>query len=130
MRFLKTKHHMEAEKRHYAIIDKYERSLTLKYGDKVVAKSNNALILKEVGKSVYNPVFYFPKEDIKVELNQDLTYASSCPIKGEASYWTFEGAPNDTYIAWSYEEPLPRSRKIKGYIAFNINYISICSEPR
>ena len=118
------------EKRHYAIINKYYRKLTLKFRGKILAFTEEALILKEVGKTVYNPVFYVPKEDIKMELELDPKYDSNCPIKGDATYWNLKTNPTtENYFAWSYENPLPRSRKIKGYIAFNFEEISFVSEP-
>ena len=115
--------------RHYAIIDEYKRKLALKYNDEIVAESARALILKEVGKSVYNPVFYFPKEDIKIELGKEPKRKSFCPIKGDATYWNLKENPSDDYFAWSYEDALPRSKKIEGYIAFNPAHITFLSEP-
>jgi uncharacterized protein (DUF427 family) len=117
------------EKRHYAVIDKYNRKLTLKYLNEVIAETTNALILKEVGKSVYDPVFYLPKDDILIKLEPEPKRQSHCPIKGDASYWKVEGDFGDNYFAWSYEDALPRSKKIEGYIAFNTEYITVISEP-
>ena len=117
------------ENRHYSVTDAYNRKLTLKYKDEVIAETTNALILKEVGKSVYNPVFYLPKEDIKIKLELEKERQSHCPIKGDATYWNVEGAYTDNYFAWSYEEVLPRAKKIKGHIAFNMEYITLVSEP-
>ncbi len=116
-------------KRHYAIIDTYPRKLTLKLNDKIVAESENALILKEVAKTVYNPVFYFPKKDIKIELVSEPERKSFCPIKGDASYWNFKENPTSDYLAWSYEKSLPRTKKIEGYIAFNLEGLTLISEP-
>jgi uncharacterized protein (DUF427 family) len=116
-------------KRHYAIIDTYPRKLTLKLNDKIVAESENALILKEVAKTVYNPVFYFPKKDIKIELVSEPERKSFCPIKGDASYWNFKENPTSDYLAWSYEKSLPRTKKIEGYIAFNLERLTLISEP-
>lgn len=117
------------EQRHYTVIDPYNRKLTLKYKDQIIAESKHALILKEVGKSVYNPVFYFPKEDVKIKLEKESQRQSSCPIKGDATYWNIPDQPTSDYFAWSYENALPRSKKIEGHIAFNTDYISIISEP-
>ena len=115
------------EKRHYAVYDHYNRNLTIKLGDEVIAKTTNAVIVKEVGKGVYDPVFYIPREDVKMELHPE-SRTSTCPIKGEASYWIpTETTPN--YFAWSYETPNPRAKKIKGHIAFNLAYVSFISEP-
>ena len=117
------------EKRHYSVIESYNRKLTIKYKNNVIAESTNALILKEVGKSVYNPVFYLPKEVILIKLELEPKRQSHCPIKGDATYWNIESDFTKNYFAWSYEEPLPRSKKIKGYIAFNLEYITFISAP-
>ncbi|QWX83016.1 DUF427 domain-containing protein [Cellulophaga sp. HaHaR_3_176] len=117
------------EKRHYTVIDNYKRKLTLKYLNKVIAETTSALILKEVGKSVYDPVFYLPKEDVLIKLKPEPNRQSHCPIKGDASYWNVDGDFTDNYFAWSYEDTLPRSKKIKGYVAFNMEYITFISEP-
>ena len=117
------------EKRHYAVIDNYQRKLTLKYKGEVIAETTNGLILKEVGRGVYDPVFYLPKEDISIKLEVEKERQSHCPIKGDATYWNIEGDFTDNYFAWSYEEALPRTKKIQGYIAFNMEYITLISEP-
>jgi len=119
----------DTNKRHYAAIDAYPRKLTLKYNNEIIAESQNAIILKEVAKSIYNPVFYFPKEDIKADLVSEDERKSFCPIKGHASYWNFKENPTSDYLAWSYEKSLPRTKKIEGYIAFNLDQITLISEP-
>ena len=117
------------EKRHYSVIENYNRKLTIKYKNNVIAETTNALILKEVGKGVYDPVFYLPKEDILIKLELEPKRQSHCPIKGDATYWNVESDFTKNYFAWSYEEPLHRSNKINGYIAFNLEYITLISEP-
>jgi uncharacterized protein (DUF427 family) len=119
----------DSEPRHYAVIDQYNRKLTLKYKGQILAESTNALILKEVAKTVYNPSFYFPKEDVKMELELEADRNSHCPIKGDATYWNLKDNPTDNYFAWSYDHPNTRSNKIKEMIAFNPEYITIMSEP-
>lgn len=117
------------ERRHYQVIDPYNRRITLKYKEKTLAVTTNALILKEVGKGVYDPVFYIPKEDIRLPLVPEPERSSNCPIKGEASYWHIDHEKTDNYFAWSYDAPLPRSKKIKEHVAFNMEYITFISEP-
>ena len=119
----------DTNKRHYAAIDAYSRKLTLKYNGEIITETKNALILKEVGKSVYNPVFCFPKEDIKAELVSEPKRNSYCPIKGDATYWNFKDDPTNNYLVWSYEKVLPRTKKIEGYIAFNLDQITLISGP-
>ncbi len=116
--------------RHYAVTDLYPAKIQVLHDGVVLAESTEALILKEVGKSVYNPVFYFPKKDIlmdKLTLNDAMS--SSCPIKGTASYWEYEPAKPYNYFAWSYEQPLPRAKKIAEHLAFNTEIISLRIDP-
>lgn len=123
----KIKEMENTENRHYAVYDKYNRKLTIKMGDEVIAQTTNAIIVKEVGKGVYDPVFYVPKEDVKMVLQPEDRH-SSCPIKGVASYWMPSNS-TENYFAWSYEDANPRAKKIKGHIAFNMEYITVISEP-
>lgn len=118
----------EANKEHYADIDPYDRKLTLKHRGSTIVQSRNALILKEVRKKVYDPVFYFPKDDLETELEKVPDMQSRCPIKGEALYWNLKD-PVEDYFAWSYEDPTSEAKEIEGYIAFNPDYVTIISEP-
>ena len=115
--------------RHYAVIDNYDRKLTLTFNNEIVVESTSALILKEVGKSVYNPVLYFPKSDVKLELELEEDRTSYCPIKGDATYWKLKDSNPEEYFAWSYEDALPKTKKIKAYIAFNTSQMTVISEP-
>ncbi|MGB0806576.1 MAG: DUF427 domain-containing protein, partial [Salibacteraceae bacterium] len=118
----------DSEKRHYAVVDSYNRKLTIIMNGKPIASTTSGLILKEVGKSVYDPVFYIPKKDVSIELLPEPKRTSHCPIKGDATYWNLK-SPTSEYFAWSYETPHPRTKKIKGYVAFNMQYITLVSEP-
>lgn len=117
------------EKRHYAIIEPYKRKLKLMYKDVLVAETENALILKEVGKSVYDPVFYIPRQDIHIELEMDPVSKGHCPIKGDSYRWYLKENPTENYFGWSYETPLSRASKIAGHIAFNMQYVTLISAP-
>jgi uncharacterized protein (DUF427 family) len=117
------------ESRHYVVIDAYDRKLSMKYKGEIIVETRHALILKEVAKTVYNPVLYVPKEDIKVNIDKEPNRNSHCPVKGNATYWNLQENPTEDYFAWSYEEALPRAKRIEGYIAFNPAYITMISEP-
>jgi len=95
----------------------------------VLADTTNAL-LKEVGNEIYDGVFYILEKDVASEyffISSSKTY---CPIKGEASYLSFE---LDGYlisdIAWTYKKPLPISENIKGMIGFYQNKVSFRLDP-
>ena len=117
------------DQRHYSIIEEYNRKLRIFYKGEIIAETVEALILKEVAKTVYDPVFYIPKKDISIELKLEEARSSTCPIKGVATYWNIINNFTKNYFAWSYENPIPRSKKIKSHIAFNNEYISFNSAP-
>ncbi len=81
-----------------------------------VADSKRVMLLLEYGRL---PVFYFPMEDVRMDLLETTTQSTSSPLKGDASYWTLRVddrvAEN---AAWSYLDPLPAGPPIKGYLAF------------
>jgi adenylate cyclase len=86
------------------------------FGGTAVGDSSRPLLLLERG---HRPVYYFPMDDVRMDLMQRTEMHTHCPRKGEASYWTIqvdgERAEN---AAWSYLNPIPQAREIRGYVAF------------
>ncbi len=62
---------------------------------------------------------YFPAESLKKEFFQDSQQKSSCPWKGEASYYTIvvNGEKNED-AAWYYPTPKEGASEIEGRVAF------------
>ena len=62
---------------------------------------------------------YFPVESVNAELLRDSSTHTTCPWKGEASYFSIEadGAVNKD-AAWYYPEPKPAASQITGRVAF------------
>lgn len=116
---------------HYHIADIYPNRIRVSIAGTEVADTTNAVILKEVGKSVYNPSFYIPRKDVKVEcFRREDGYTTACPIKGDASYLAFIGtASTIERAAWSYEAPLDYSQMIAGHIGFDQRYATIEISP-
>ncbi|HYF44973.1 MAG TPA: DUF427 domain-containing protein [Acidimicrobiales bacterium] len=84
-------------------------------GEKV-AESDRALRLEETG---LPDRWYLPREDVRLDRFRPTTFQTTCPFKGEASYWSIDvdGRTHDG-IVWSYEEPLESARAIAGHLAF------------
>ncbi len=82
----------------------------------VVAVSNGAVVLQETG---LPPRYYLPRADVRTELLRATDKATTCPFKGDASYWTLEldGATHAD-IVWSYEDPIDSMTAIAGRLAF------------
>lgn len=81
------------------------------YNGQVLAESENTIVIENN--------HYFPEDSINKEFFKDSDKHTSCPWKGEASYYTIEvdGASNPD-AAWYYPEPKDAAREIKNYVAF------------
>jgi uncharacterized protein (DUF427 family) len=80
-----------------------------------------ALLLLEAG---HLPVYYFPPEDVRTDLLAPTDTTTHCPYKGQASYWSITVGERVVRDAvWSYQDPLPGRKDIKGYLAFYWNRV-------
>jgi uncharacterized protein (DUF427 family) len=62
---------------------------------------------------------YFPPESVKKEYFKQSDSHTTCPWKGEASYYNIvvnEEVNNDA--GWYYPEPKEAAKEIKNYVAF------------
>ncbi|WP_108881271.1 DUF427 domain-containing protein [Anderseniella sp. Alg231-50] len=124
--------HNPDEPRHFMRIKPVHSRVHIRLGDTVLADSCNAIRLLEVGTDFYDPMIYLPPQDIAVTLAPVAGRTSRCPLKGEASYWSFAGwTPKDAkdYLAWSYAEPFGFARDLAGLIAFNPAHVAIEEMP-
>jgi len=62
---------------------------------------------------------YFPPDSVKREYFKDSGTTSTCPWKGEASYYTLEvdGEKNED-AAWYYRAPKEAAAEIRDHVAF------------
>ncbi len=92
------------------------RRVRVVFADTTIADSKRVMLLHEFGRL---PVFYFPMEDVRMDLMEATEHHTHSPLKGEASYWTIQvGSRVAKNAAWSYPNPLPEGPKIQGYLAF------------
>ena len=65
---------------HYHVADPYPYEMRISIAGQTVARSTRAIVLKEVGKSLYNPSFYVPAEDVDLGLfEREDGYTTHCP---------------------------------------------------
>ena len=82
-----------------------------------IADSSNVLVMHETRLA---PVFYFPREDVRMDLLVESDRHTHCPFKGNASYWAIRiGEKSAQDAVWSYETPYDESSSVKGYVAFD-----------
>ena len=81
------------------------------WNEKVIAESDNTEIVE--GNQ------YFPEEDVKKEFLKKSNHHTTCPWKGEASYYdVVVGGKVNKNAAWYYPEPKKAAMNIKNHIAF------------
>ena len=80
---------------------------------------NNAVVAESDQTVVVEGNHYFPSASIKRQYFQDSGTHTTCPWKGEASYYdvVVDGNVNKD-AAWYYPEPKSAAAEIKNHIAF------------
>ena len=81
------------------------------WNDQVLAESDDTVVVEGN--------HYFPPTSINKEFFKDSDTHTTCPWKGEASYYSLdvEGKGNKD-AAWYYPETSELAKNIKGYVAF------------
>ena len=94
----------------------YPRRVRVEFGGEVIADSARTMVHRETR---HLPVYYFPREDIRMEALERTEHVTHCPFKGNASYWNVKaGSTVAENAAWSYETPFEPALQMKDYIAF------------
>jgi len=81
-----------------------------------VAESDRPVLLDETGLPTR---YYLPREDVRTDLLRATSFQTTCPFKGQASYWTLEvGDDVLDGVVWSYETPIAGAEGITGLMCF------------
>ena len=87
------------------------RRVRVVFAGVTIADSKHVMLLHEFGRL---PVFYFPQEDVRMDLLEASEHCTHSPLKGEASNWTVRvGDRSAEHAAWSYQQPLPEGPEIQ-----------------
>lgn len=80
--------------------------------DLVLAESHQTIVIEGN--------HYFPPDSLRKEYFQNSDKHTTCPWKGEASYYHIViGDRVEPDAAWYYPEPKPAAEQIKNYVAFS-----------
>ena len=75
-----------------------------------MADSDRPVLLDETGLPTR---YYLPPEDVRTELFRPTTSETTCPFKGQASYWSVVvGDEVHHDLVWSYGTPIPDAEGI------------------
>lgn len=89
----------------------------------ILASADNALVLREAG---YDPVYYIPKDRVEMGFLKASEKHTTCPHKGEASYWSISAEGQAAQDAvWAYETPKDGVREIAGHLAFDRRHVTV-----
>lgn len=101
---------------HPITIEKNPRRVRVEINNHIIADTVGALSLREAS---YPAVQYIPREDVEMGFFGMTEHHTTCPYKGEATYFTtkIEGEVLEN-VAWSYESPYPAVEPIRGMLAF------------
>lgn len=83
------------------------------------ASWNGVVLANSAKTEVVEGNHYFPPDTIESKYFVGSDTHTTCPWKGEASYYSVQvdGKTNQD-AAWYYPDPKPAAKHIKGYIAF------------
>jgi uncharacterized protein (DUF427 family) len=82
----------------------------------VVAETDHPVLLDQTGLPTR---YYLRREDVRTDLLRPTNFQTTCPFKGQASYWSLQ-LDDETFdgIAWSYETPIEAAAGIAGLLCF------------
>src|ERR671920_1400527 len=107
---------VEAPSNHVLFFEDSPRRVRVVLGGETVADSRRIKLMHETR---YLPVYYFPEEDVRMDLLEATDHTTRCPFKGDASYWSVRvGEKVAENAVWSYPEPIEFAPPIAGYLAF------------
>jgi uncharacterized protein (DUF427 family) len=108
---------------HSITITPTDQTVTVTFGDRVIAKTDQALVLRE---STYRPVFYLPLDAVDADVLQPTSHTTYCPFKGDASYYSLvDGDDVAENAVWSYVTPYDAVSEIAGRVAFYPDRVEI-----
>jgi len=88
--------------------------VTVQVDGEVLADSARCLLVDEQDHGL---VFYFPPDDVRLELFEADDRTTFCPYKGTATYLRATGT-TPPVLAWTYRDPFPEVARLAGYLAF------------
>ena len=101
---------------HTVEIEPSPRWVRVMFNGVAIADSKRVKLLRETGQRA---VYYFPKEDVRMDLLTPTDLHTHCPFKGDASYWTIRvGDRVAENAVWSYLTPLAGREAIAEHLAF------------
>lgn len=90
--------------------------VVVRVGGEVVADSQRPVVVEEKGCPVR---YYLPRDDVRAEWLRPTERHTTCPHKGEASYFSLDtGETTLDNVVWSYPTPIAAAAPLAGLLCF------------
>jgi uncharacterized protein (DUF427 family) len=107
---------VRAPRDHVLFFEDSPRRVRVMFGGQTVADSKRVKLMHEKG---LLPLYYFPEEDVRMDLLEEGEHTTHCPFKGDASYWSVRvGDKVAENAVWGYPDPIDSAPQLGGYLAF------------
>jgi uncharacterized protein (DUF427 family) len=101
---------------HTITISPSQAHVVVTLGGEKLAETDRPVQLDETGLPTR---YYLPREDVRTDLLEPTDTVTTCPFKGQASYWSAQvGGETQQDLVWSYETPIPQAEGIRGLMSF------------
>jgi len=108
---------------HTVTITPSDAHVEVRLDGELLATTDHALRLDETG---LPSRYYLPQDDVRTDMLRPTSFHTTCPFKGEASYWSVDaGGQTHDGIVWAYEAPSPAAGEIAGFLSFYPNRTEI-----
>ena len=124
--FVRNAIHSPQDVRHFMDVGRPTYAVTATINGQEIARSNRAFKLKEVGRGVYDPVIYFPRDDVDLACLEATDKTTHCPLKGDTTYFDLVlNGERRKDVAWSYTQTIADAELLKDLIAFDTSAVQI-----
>ena len=124
--------HNPDEPRHFMRLKPINGRMRVILAGETAADSERAIRVLEVGRDFYDPVVYFPSDDVTAKLAvSDKT--TKCPLKGETTYYHVvdsKGSIIAENVAWSYTTTFDFASALKDLVAFDPGRVVVEEAPQ
>ena len=123
--------HNPNEARHFMKLKPRNRRVRVYFDGDLIAQTNAALYVLEVGRDLYDAALYVPPTSLIADMSSSET-STHCPLKGDASYLDLNddrGMVVVPDVAWVYANPFPFAEGLRGLVSFNTDHVTIEESP-
>lgn len=112
--------------KHRIFVERSAKRVRIELAGTVVADTTRAQQLHETG---LLPAYYIPLDDVSRDLLTPTQHHTTCPFKGEASYFTVTvGDRVEENLVWTYPDPFAEVGVITDHVAFYLDRVDAVYE--